>query len=480
MEFSKGGVLVGARIVRRSGGWRQCALSSRRTAGLVMVLVASAGLGGCQTIEEGPHGWLADVFGNPQAESGAAPAAAPEQQPETPTETNSATVRTTYLGSLVADDPQTVEAGRQMLLSRGTAADAAAAMGLTLTVTLPSRAGLDGGGICLVHQPGAATVDELDFIPPPLAGTQGQIPGLARGLAMLQSRDGVLRWQQAVGLAEKQALSGIAVTLPLFNDLNAIGMAGGLKLGDVLPQRSVAATLARLRVAGATDFHTGELAARLTEAGIPPGDLAHWLPSWTAALVQQVGDARVFVANGPGGALAQSAWMALASADPGAAFATARHVLGAIDPEGAAAVTGFAVSDARGQAVSCAIGMGHVFGTGKLIAGLDIYAAVPAQSTAIAPIAALSGTEVVALIGGGGGTAASVDAAAAAWLILAHGQPADGVVAEARGAADSTPVRAADRLNVVSCPNGLPRDPASCVPVADPRGGGYAATADRY
>ncbi len=90
-----------------------------------------------------------------------------------------ASITTTYYGAVAGDDAQAVDVGRRILINGGNAADAAAAMGLTLTVTLPSRAGLDGGGLCLVHEEGASSVEEIDFLPPPApANATAQIPGL--------------------------------------------------------------------------------------------------------------------------------------------------------------------------------------------------------------------------------------------------------------------------------------------------------------
>src|SRR5690349_7768473 len=49
-----------------------------------------------------------------------------------------------FLGGVAADEPEAALVGREVLSAGGTAADAAAAIGLAMSVTLPSRAGLGG------------------------------------------------------------------------------------------------------------------------------------------------------------------------------------------------------------------------------------------------------------------------------------------------------------------------------------------------
>ncbi|HEX9702604.1 MAG TPA: gamma-glutamyltransferase, partial [Rhodospirillales bacterium] len=108
-----------------------------------------------------------------------------------------------FLGGVVADEPRAALIGRDVLSSGGTAADAAVAVSLALSVTMPSSAGLGGGGICLVHDAKSKANETLDFLPgvSRAAGASSPaavIPGHVRGLAVLQAKYGRMQWAQMV------------------------------------------------------------------------------------------------------------------------------------------------------------------------------------------------------------------------------------------------------------------------------------------
>src|SRR5471030_155563 len=98
-------------------------------------------------------------------------------------------------------------------------------MALMLTVSLPSRAGLMGGGVCLVRDADSAGVDAIQFLPQAVPGSAVEIPGMVRGIAALQARYGQLDWRQVVVGVERMAGNGVPVSAQLTADAAAAGIA---------------------------------------------------------------------------------------------------------------------------------------------------------------------------------------------------------------------------------------------------------------
>ena len=192
-----------------------------------------------------------------------------------------------FAGAVAADEPRAALIARDTLSAGGNAADAAVALYFALSVTLPSTAGLGGGGTCLIHDPtgaqpqGRQTV-ALDFLPRPTPDGRVAVPGNVRGMAALHARYGRLRWEQLLSPAENLARFGTPVSRALAREITTAGEKllrdpevrrifagpGGALIaeGDVFRQVELAAVLAQIRLKGAGALYTDQLAARLAEA----------------------------------------------------------------------------------------------------------------------------------------------------------------------------------------------------------------------
>lgn len=216
---------------------------------LAVAAALAASLGGCETAEDKPSGIIGSVEG--------------------------------FAGAVVADEPRAVLVGRDVLSAGGTAADAAVAMYFTLAVTLPSEAGLGGGGVCVIHDPRGKT-EALDFMPQ--AAPEGLIalPGSVRGMAALHARYGALRWEQLLAAPETLARFGTPMSRALAREaatsedrlrgdpeLAAVFFREDGSLldeGDNLRQVNLAAVIAQIRQQGGGALYVGPLAATLAEA----------------------------------------------------------------------------------------------------------------------------------------------------------------------------------------------------------------------
>ncbi|MBV9653381.1 MAG: gamma-glutamyltransferase [Acetobacteraceae bacterium] len=426
-----------------------------------------------------------------------------------------------FLGGVVADEPRAALVAREVLSEGGNAADAAVALGFALAVTLPSRAGLGGGGACIAYQPSTKSanggVPEAVLFTPqaPAQSQQGAdrpaaIPVMARGLFALHARYGRRPFETLISPAEQMARFGVPasralvrdlqiVSGPLFADPNARAVFsrgdGPLAENDRLLQPELGATLAQIRVSGVGDFYQGNLARRVTDAAPAVGasltvaDLRSALPRLAPPITIASGRDRVsFLPPPADGGLAAAAALsvlndnpeAVAEANARAVAVAARWRAGDGDPQALLgeslppaslpplpASTTFVTLDREGGAVACAVTMDNLFGTGRLLPGLGfLLAASPAAAPPPLLAAAIAWNEHLhafrAAVGGAGQEGAASAAAVAMINALRSNQPMP------------VPVPEPGRANVIACSRYLPDSEGSCAWATDPRGFGLA------
>ncbi len=428
---------------------------------------------------------------------------------------------TGFIGGAVADEGRAALAAREVLALGGTAADAAVALGFTLAVTLPSRAGLGSGGACLAYNPsadgpGQGSPEAIIFTPaapnavPPNTDRPAAAPMLARGLFALHARYGKQSFESLIAPAEQLARFGVPISRALLRDLapvagplaadpnaRAVFAPGGVPLaeGGTLVQNDLGGTLAQLRTAGVGDLYQGALARRLEEAsriaggGLTLADLRAALPRTAAPLVVRAGrDSAAFLPPPADGGLGAAAAFGALEANPGNLTGAQGRALGAVaqwrqaggDPQAVLAAapangslpllpasTGFAVLDRNGNSVACAVTMNNLFGTGRIAPGTGILLAAspravtpPLLSAAIAWNANVRGFRAAVTGSGQEGAALAVAVGLTNALRSTSPMPA--------------PVPEPGRANVIACARYLPGDEATCSSAVDPRSAGLA------
>jgi gamma-glutamyltranspeptidase/glutathione hydrolase len=427
-----------------------------------------------------------------------------------------------FLGGVVADEPRAALAARQILSAGGTAADAAVVLGFTLSVTLPSRAGLGGGGACLAYGADKKSanegVPEAVLFPPVAPAALGAnadrpaaVPMLARGLYLLHARYGKLPFESLIVPAEQLARFGTPapralvrdialVSGPLLDDPNAraIFAQNGAPLteGQTLLQPDLGATLSQIRIGGVGGFYTGTLARRIVQASPLAGgplaltDLTGALPRLAPAIVLPYRrDEVAFLPPPADGGLAAAAAFSLLQRDPSALGAAAARALavaarwrqGGADAQSLLtaanlteaalpplpASTSFVTLDKDGDAVACSLSMDNLFGTGRLLPGLGILlAASPAAVPPPLYSAAIAWNDNIhafrAAVGGSGQAGAPMAVAVGMLNALRTNQ------------AMAAQVPDPGRANVISCSSYLPGENGACTWATDPREAGLA------
>lgn len=349
------------------------------------------------------------------------------------------------LSQVVGDEPYAVKAGAEVLAQGGNAVDAAAAMYFTLSATYPAAAGLGGGGICIVRDPAKEVSEEFAFLPVNAASSGYAVPGAAVAIAAMQAEYGALPWQKVVSPGESYARTGFPMTKALAARLTAVGKdkldpelaaefydaSGRLKpVGTTLTNPALAETLAALRTGGPQALVRGKIAAAVIAAlkaqgvSVTAEELASYKVVRGTPRVSEVGGNYVYLpaAGKSAGSYVGALVDAVARTrklDRAALTAAVQQTLAktGLSAAGDIGATGFAVTDAKGRAVSCAVTLNAPFGSGRSVPGTGIVlaAATGPNAAFLAPVIvseSSDGPAVLAGAGAGGPNSAAVLAAA--------------------------------------------------------------------
>jgi gamma-glutamyltranspeptidase / glutathione hydrolase len=210
--------------------------------------------------------------------------------------TRPAPVAATQKGAVSAADPRAAEAGAEILRAGGTAADAAFATMLALTVVEPQSSGIGGGGFLVYHDERARDLSSYDgretaphaATPAYFLGPDGQprglrdavaggmsvgVPGNLRLMELAHRQHGRLAWARLFQPAIRLARDGFAITPRLFRALSVEGSLAGFSpwgrrqfyqadgtpkpVGTVIRNPELAALLDRVAARGPEAFYTG-------------------------------------------------------------------------------------------------------------------------------------------------------------------------------------------------------------------------------
>ena len=406
----------------------------------------------------------------------------------------------TFAGAVVADEPRAVVAAQDVLAAGGNAVDAAVSLYFSLAVTLPSTAGLGGGGSCIVRDANTNKVEAIDFPanPPLHAGMLAvAVPASPRGIFALHTRHGSMRWESLLAVPEQLSREGVSVSRALSWDLARSAEllsrdADAKRLffrpdgrvlgeGDRMTNYELGAVLSSLRRAPG-DFYLGQTArdfasgASFMGAAMNPDDLKDVKPALSAGTRSELGDETLVLPDGRKDALALLDWLRKQTPQQrGLALADTLMLPNSDQPPPPG--TAFAVIDMKGGAVACALTSNGLFGIGRIVPGTGVFLAAPkSPKNKIAAVPALiynANSNEIRFVGGAGGGADPTAALLESALDSHEGQLS---VAQAVATSSVSVVAGgAARVNALACQGGKLAN-GRCEAAVAPAGAGYGVT----
>ncbi len=391
---------------------------------------------------------------------------------------------------VVGDEPYAVNAAASVLAQGGNAVDAAAALYFALSVTYPVAAGLGGGGICLVHDPASNRTEEFDFLAHDTAARGAfAVPGNVGGFAALHAAFGLLPWPRVVSEAEGFASTGFPISQALATRLsaseNVIRLDAGLAAefmdesghakpaGAKVANPDLANVLAAIRTQGPEGFYAKDIGAQIVAYSTAQGGaitgpelaayrVARGVPQPVHFGSQIVSIPRMETGAGTFAVALFDRLSRAAAADKAASNTEAAVVDATTKTLADFSVTnlpndlgstGFAATDANGQAVACAVTMNGPFGSGHTAQGTGVTLA-KAPATDQAGLAAAFLTPVIAtdvdgrMVLAGAGAGGPIGTASIADALVRLG---NGDAVTWRGKQDAPGINLYDTANAILC-----------------------------
>lgn len=172
-----------------------------------------------------------------------------------------------FAGIVASDEPNAALIGRKILKQGGNAADAAIATAFSMTVTIPSRVSLSGGGICQYYNQPEKKVYTIDFVPEIKEGKM-VAPAFVRGMYALYAKGkGNYKWGSLVVPAEQQARFGHKISRAFASDIDdlsdaemeKLGFSKNITEGSNISNLELASTLSKVRI-NAGRMYSGDVA----------------------------------------------------------------------------------------------------------------------------------------------------------------------------------------------------------------------------